>query len=60
MQLMSHKIALFVLPHECARADKSYFRWVPRIEAGRDFLVLELGANIDKENWPEVLKTYEI
>ena len=60
MQLMSHKIALFVLPHECARAHKSYFRWVPRIEAGRDFLVLELGANIDKENWPKVLKTNEI
>ena len=33
---------------------RSYFRWVPRIEAGRDFLVLELGTAIEKETWSEV------
>ena len=28
---------------------RAYFRWVPRIEAGRDFFVLELGAEIGAE-----------
>ena len=37
---------------------KSYFRWVPRIEAGRDFFVLELGAQIDNQQWAEVLKAF--
>ena len=51
---------LTMLPSE-AKADmtlnsfkKSYFRWVPRIEAGRDFFVLELGAAIENEQWSEV------
>jgi len=39
---------------------KSYFRWVPRIEAGRDFFVLELGAQIDNQQWAEVLKAFEL
>ena len=33
---------------------RSYFRWVPRIEAGRDFFVLELGTQIDNQEWAEV------
>jgi hypothetical protein len=34
---------------------RAYFRWVPRIEAGRDFFVLELGAQIEGEQWDEVV-----
>ena len=33
---------------------RAYFRWVPRIEAGRDFFVLELGAQIEGEEWDKV------
>jgi hypothetical protein len=33
---------------------RAYFRWVPRIEAGRDFFVLELGAEIEGEEWDKV------
>jgi len=33
---------------------RAYFRWVPRIEAGRDFFVLELGSQIENEQWAEV------
>ena len=51
---------LTLLPSE-ARADmtlnsfkRAYFRWVPRIEAGRDFFVLELGAQIEGEEWDKV------
>ena len=51
---------LTLLPSE-ARADmtlnsfkRAYFRWVPRVEAGRDFFVLELGAQIEGEEWDKV------
>ena len=38
---------------------RAYYRYVPRIEAGRDFYVLDLHKMIDDEAWPDILKLFE-
>eukprot|EP00291_Cryptomonas_curvata_P001505 CAMPEP_0172179328 /NCGR_PEP_ID=MMETSP1050-20130122/16555_1 /TAXON_ID=233186 /ORGANISM="Cryptomonas curvata, Strain CCAP979/52" /LENGTH=190 /DNA_ID=CAMNT_0012852195 /DNA_START=269 /DNA_END=839 /DNA_ORIENTATION=- len=37
---------------------RAYYRYVPRIEAGRDLFVLDLRTKIDKEAWGDVLKLF--
>ncbi|CEM16218.1 unnamed protein product [Vitrella brassicaformis CCMP3155] len=41
-------------------AKRSYFRYVPRIEKGRDMYVLDLRPAIESENWQAVQSFFEV
>lgn len=37
---------------------RAYYRYVPRIEAGRDLYVLNLRSKIDKESWSDIISLF--